>query len=191
MSPRLLTILRTIGTVMLLWFVYRMLERVHTVFVLLAIVISSTNVIILWMTRYHGKAASDFSRFPLARKYVELVCRLANMQQPCHPSAKHQSDHWLCQTDHDYLRAVRNLQQSIRGHDETIAEIVGSIKNSVKLRSRRRNKPGELPARGKEDTESLPVPRKLVEFIAESLAVGRSARPTSIKPILAALKAWP
>ena len=50
---------------------------------------------------------------------------------------------------------------------------------------------GELPARGKEDACALPVPRKLIDLLTESLSVGRSGRPGSIKPMLAALRDWP
>ena len=50
---------------------------------------------------------------------------------------------------------------------------------------------GSLPSRGNEDTSLLNAPSKVLELIRPSLAVARSKRPTSIKPILAALKDWP
>ena len=146
MSPRLLTILRAIATIMLLWFAFRMLAKIHGIFVQVVIAISVTNVVILWMTRYHPAAAAYLGVSRLARRYVNLICRIGKVQQPCHVTAQVDTNHWLCKTEQDYLQAAQALRQSIRGHDQVIGELVGAIQNAVKLRSRRRNKPGAVIA---------------------------------------------
>ena len=50
---------------------------------------------------------------------------------------------------------------------------------------------GELPPRGKECLSGVQIPSCLRKIIDQSLSVTSSGRPTSMKPILKAVKAWP
>ena len=50
---------------------------------------------------------------------------------------------------------------------------------------------GELPPRGTECLNDVQIPSCLSDIIDQSLSVSPSGRPTSMKPILKAVKAWP
>ena len=134
MSPKLLQVVRTVATVLLIWLALRWLARAHSWLVLLPMLITGSNVCTVWIVRYQPALAAKLSRKPGVGAYVRLVCRLAALQVPSGARTDLNAQQWLCVCERDYHLATRQLRQSVRGHDRAIEQIILAIKTAVELR---------------------------------------------------------
>jgi hypothetical protein len=138
MDQRLARILQVVSLVMLAWFAYSWLAKLHWVLGGALCFFAVANAATAWMIRERWAFLPVAVRVGILRRYVLFVCSCMGEQLPSSGSVNGSGSGLQLRSQRDFHVAGEQARQIVRGHDEVINRVLTRIHENVTLRKRQR-----------------------------------------------------
>ena len=137
MDARLIRLLQIVSLVMLSWFAYTWLIKVHWLVGFLACTFAAANTCTAWMLRQQWAILSTIVRAGVMRRYLQFVCYCTGDQLP-EDDSHGSGPQLLLRSKRDFETAAQRAKQIVRGHDSVIDRMLARIHENVTLRHRQK-----------------------------------------------------
>lgn len=132
-------VIRLLFLVMLIWSLFSLLNRFFgTTILLFLMLLFVLAAVVAWMLRHQRAELAKVYKYPVAKQFINLVCKATSSQPPVEgKNKKDQSDdELLLKSSSEFRRAEEELLKIVRGHDLAITQILSRLRDNLVLRSR-------------------------------------------------------
>ena len=147
MDQRLARLLQIVSLVMLSWFAYTWLMKLHWAMGVFLCTIAAANACTAWMLRQQAGVLRVAVRVGVMRRYLQFVCFCTGDQLPTDDS-RGSGPQLLLRSKRDFELAGQRARKIVRGHDAVIKRLLLRIHENLTLRRRqkRASRKGPLAA---------------------------------------------